>query len=57
MVKLEFLLLWVLGRNTLDTGPRYKNASSFHATAQNNGRDPQEIGLALPKFDCAPVAE
>ena len=56
VIKLEFLLLWVLGGNILDSGLRYENAGSCYAAAQNSGRDLQEIGLAPPKFTCVPVA-
>ena len=44
--KLEFLLLWVLGGNILDSGLRYENAGSCYAAAQNSGKDLQEIGIA-----------
>lgn len=57
MSKLEFLLLWVLGGNILDSGLRYENAGSCYAAAQNSGKDLQEIGLAPPTFTCIPVAE
>ena len=57
MSKLEFLLLWVLGGNILDSGLRYENAGSCYAAAQNSGKDLQEIGLEPPKFTCVPVAQ
>jgi hypothetical protein len=53
---MEFLLLWVLGGNVLDSGLRYQDAGSCYAAAQNSGKDLQEIGLAPPKFTCVPVA-
>tara|TARA_B100000579_G_C22100209_1_gene518514 strand:- start:143 stop:373 length:231 start_codon:yes stop_codon:yes gene_type:complete len=57
MVKtMEFLLLWVLGGNILDSGLRYENAGSCYAAAQNSGKDLQEIGLSPPQFTCVPVA-
>ena len=56
MSKLEFLLLWVLGGNILDSGLRYENAGSCYAAAQNSGKDLQEIGLSPPQFTCVPVA-
>ena len=43
MGKLEFLLLWVLGGNILDSGLRYENAGSCYAAAQNSGKDLQEM--------------
>ena len=54
---LEFLFLWVVGGNILDSDFRYENAGSCYAAAQNSGKDLQEIGLAPPKFTCVPVAE
>ena len=53
---MEFLLLWVLGGNVLDSGLRYQDAGSCYAAAQNSGKDLREIGLAPPKFTCVPVA-
>jgi hypothetical protein len=53
----EFLLLWVLGGNVLDSGLRYEDAGSCYAAAQNSGKDRQEIGLSPPKFTCVQVAE
>jgi len=53
----EFLFLWVLGGNVLDSGLCYENAGSCYAAARNSGKDLQEIGLSPPKFTCVPVAE
>ena len=53
---MEFLLLWVLGGNVLDSGLRYQDAGSCYAAAQNSGKDSKEKGLAPPKFTCVPVA-
>jgi hypothetical protein len=47
---MEFLLLWVLGGNVLDSGLRYQDAGSCYAAAQNSGKDLQEIGLAPPSL-------
>ena len=57
VTKLEFLLLWVLGGNILDSGLRYENAGSCYAAAQNSGKDLQEIGMEPPQFTCVPVAQ
>ena len=57
MTKLEFLIIWVIGGNILDSGLRYKDAGSCYAAAQNSGKDLQEIGLSPPTFTCVPVAE
>ena len=56
-INMEFLLLWVLGGNVLDSGLRYEDAGSCYAAAQNSGKDLQEIGLSPPKFTCVPVAD
>ncbi len=53
---LEFLFLWVVGGNILDSDFRYENAGSCYAAAQNTGKDLRKIGLAPPKFTCVPVA-
>ena len=38
---MEFLLLWVLGGNVLDSGLCYQDAGSYYAAAQNTGKDLQ----------------
>tara|TARA_Y100000991_G_C21821788_1_gene284210 strand:+ start:21 stop:248 length:228 start_codon:yes stop_codon:yes gene_type:complete len=57
VIKLEFLIIWVIGGNILDSGLRYTDAGSCYAAAQNSGKDLQEIGLSPPTFTCVPVAE
>ena len=42
---MEFLLLWVLGGNVLDSGLRYQDAGSCYAAAQNSGKDLKEKDL------------
>ena len=54
---MEFLLLWVLSGNILDSGMRYKDAGSCCADAQNSGIELREIGLTPPKFTCVAVAK
>ena len=54
---MEFLLLWVLSGNILDSGMRYEDAGSCSADAQNSGMDLREIGLTPPKFTCVAVAK
>jgi len=54
---MEFLLIWVLGGNILDSGLRYENAGSCYAAAQNSGMDLQDVGLCPPKFTCIPVSQ
>ena len=54
---MEFLLLWVLSGNILDSGMRYEDAGSCYADAQNSGMELREIGLTPPKFTCVAVAK
>ena len=54
---MEFLLLWVLSGNILDSGMRYEDAGSCYADAQNSGMELREIGLNPPKFTCVAVAK
>ena len=56
-VVMEFLLLWVLSGNILDSGLRYEDAGSCYADAQNSGIELREIGLTPPKFTCVAVAK
>ena len=54
---MEFLLLWVLSGNILDSVMRNEDAVSCYADAQNTGRELREIGLTPPKFTCVAVAK
>ena len=54
---MEFLLLWVLSGNILDSGMRFEDAGGCFADAQNSGIELREIGLTPPKFTCVPVAK
>ena len=54
-VAMEFVLLWVLSGNILDSGLRYKDAGSCYADAHNSGIELREIGLTPPKFTCVAV--
>ena len=54
---MEFLLLWVLSGNILDSGMRCEDAGSCYADAQNSGMERREIGLTHPKFTCVAVAK
>ena len=54
---MEFLLLWVVSGNILDSGMRYEDAGSCYADAQNSGIELREIGLTPPKFTCVAVAK
>ena len=54
---MEFLLLWVLSGNFVDSGLRYEDAGSCFAEAQNTGMEMREIGIAPPNFTCIPAAK
>ena len=54
---MEFLLLWVLAGNFVDSGLRYQDAGSCYAEAQNTGMEMREIGMSPPNYTCVPVAE
>ena len=54
---MEFLLLWVLAGNFVDSGLRYEDAGSCYAEAQNTGMAMREIGMSPPNFICVPVAK
>ena len=56
-IVMEFLLLWVLSGNILDSGLRYNDAGSCYADAQNSEIELREIGLTPPKFTCVAVAK
>ncbi len=53
---MEFLLIWVLTGNFLDSGLRFNDAGNCYAAAQNSGIELRELGMAVPKFICVPVA-
>jgi hypothetical protein len=36
---MEFLLVWILSGNVLDSGLRYDDAASCYASAQNGGME------------------
>ena len=42
---MEFLLVWILSGNVLDSGLRYDDAASCYASAQNSGMELKGIGL------------
>ena len=54
---MEFLLLWVLSGNILDSGMRYEDAGIYYAEAQNSGMELREIGLTSPKFTSVAVTK
>ena len=54
---MEFVLVWVLSGNILDSGLRYEDAGSCYANAQNSGIELREIGLTPPNFTCVAVGK
>ena len=54
---MEFLLIWVLGNDVIDSGLRYKNAAKCFSESQNAAAEMREVGLSAPKFTCLPVSK
>ncbi len=54
---MQYILLWVLAGNFIDSGLRYEGVGSCYAEAQNTGMEMREIGMSPPSFVCIPVAE
>ncbi len=54
---MEFLLIWVLGNDVIDSGLRYKNAARCFSDTQNAATEMREVGLSTPQFTCLPVAK
>ncbi|MDB9992169.1 hypothetical protein OAD94_06650 [Amylibacter sp.] len=54
---MEFLHVWILSGNVLDSGLRYDDAASFYASAQNSGMELKGIGLSGLQFTRIPVSE
>ena len=47
---MEFLLLWVLSGNFVDSGLRYEDAGSCYAEAQNTGMEMSNV-----QSSCCPL--
>ena len=54
---MEFLLVWILSGNVLDSGLRYDDAASCYASAQNSGMELKGVGLNGLQFTCIPVSQ
>ena len=54
---MEFLLIWVLGGDVIDSGLRYKSAAKCFSEAQNAATEMRDVGLTSPQFTCIPVAK
>ena len=54
---MEFLLVWILSGNVLDSGLRYDDAASCYASAQNGGMELKGVGFSGLQFTYTPVSE
>ena len=54
---MEFLLTWALTGNFLDSGLRFDEAGGCYASVQNSGMVMRDLGMAVSKFICIPVAK
>ena len=54
---MEFLLIWVLSSDIIDSGLRYKTVEECYAAAQNSGSSLRSVGIIPPQFTCIPIAE
>ena len=54
---MEFLLIWVLGGDVIDSGLRYKTAAKCFSETQNAASEMREVGLTAPQFTCLPIAK
>ena len=54
---IEFLIIWFLGNDIIDSGLRFSTAEECFAEAQNSGSDLNSINIIPPKFTCIPLAK
>ena len=54
---IEFLIIWFLGNDIIDSGLRFSTAEECFAEAQNTGSDLNSINIIPPKFTCIPIAK
>ena len=54
---MEFLLIWVLGNDVIDSGLRYKNAAKCFSESQNAAAEMREVGLSAPQFTWIKVSK
>ena len=52
---MEFLIIWFLGSDIIDSGLRYENVEECFASARNTGQNMQSVGIMPPKFTCIPL--
>ena len=54
---MEFLVIWVLGSDVIDSGLRYNSAAKCYSESQNAATEMRTVGLTPPQFTCIPVAK
>ena len=54
---MEFLIIWFLGSDIIDSGLRYNSAEECYAEAQNAGTDLKLLNISPPQFTCIPIAK
>ncbi len=54
---IEFLIIWFLGNDIIDSGLRFLTAEECFAEAQNTGSDLNSINIIPPTFTCIPLAK
>ena len=53
----EFLIIWFLGGDIIDSSLRFSTAEECYAEALNIGGELNSINLLTPKFTCIPIAK
>ncbi len=53
----EYLLVWVLANDYIDSGLRYQTAPDCYTAAQNIGLEMGEVNMKAPQFICMPLAD
>ena len=53
----EFLIIWFLSNDIIDSGLRFSTAEECYAEALNVGSELNSINLLTPKFTCIPLAK
>ena len=54
---MEFLIIWVLSGDVIDSGLRYQSAEECYAAAQNSGSSLRSLGINPPQFTCIPMGK
>ena len=54
---MEFLLIWVLAGDVIDSGLRYQTSAKCFSEAQNAASEMREVGLSAPQFTCLPIGK